>query len=239
MIELFFATSVNVYKIMIALEEMDISYNINLIDISTGEQHDPAKMAGSPTGKLPVIRDNAPSDGGQPQVVFESGAILQYLAGKTGRFLPAESRRQLEVLQWLFWQVGNLGPVSGQAWHFHAFAGRIAPDFDNTYSRSRYFNMMSALWRVMDKRLSEQAFLAGEYSIADMACYPWIIYFEAQEGLSAYPHIQHWRDEIAARPAVLRTYKRIAALKTGYEFNAEKSVALYPWEGIVKNMITT
>ena len=239
MIELFFATSVNVYKILIALEEMSFKYGIKLIDISKGEQLDPANLAGSPTLKLPVIRDTAPTDSGDPVVVFESGAILQYLAEKSGTFLPAESRQRREVMQWLFWQVGNLGPVSGQAWHFLAFAPKIAPAVDNQYAYDRYFHMMSALWKVLDKKLSEQEYLAGAYSIADMACYPWIIYFDPLEGMSAYPNILRWRDSIAARPAVQRVYALVATLKTGYTFNAEKKMALYPWEGIVENMITT
>lgn len=239
MIDLFFATSVNVYKVMIALEEMELAYEIHKIDISKGEQLDPANLAGSPTKKLPVIRDRGPEDRGSPRVIFESGAILQYLAEKTGKFIPSESRERFEVMQWLFWQVGNLGPVSGQAWHFHAFAPRIAPDIDNSYSRSRYFNMMSALWQVMDNRLSENDYLAGNYSIADMACYPWVIYFDAQEGRGAYPNISRWCDAMAERPGVQRCYERVAQIKTGYDFNDEKKVAYYPWEGVLKNMITT
>jgi GST-like protein len=239
MIELFFCTSVNVYKILIAFEEMGLAHEIRLIDISKGEQLDPATVAGSPTGKLPVIRDNAPADGGPPRVVFESGAILQYLAEKTGQFLPAAPRARMDAMQWLFWQTSNLGPVTGQAWHFRAFAPRIAPDVDNQYSYNRYFHMMAALWRVMDTRLAEQPYLAGEYSIADMACYPWIIYLDPLEGMEAFPNIARWRDEIAARPAVQRVYERVATFKTGYEFNREKSMAFYPWDGVLKHMITT
>lgn len=239
MIELFFATSVNVYKIMIAMEELGLPYTLNLIDIAKGEQRNPALMAGSPTKKLPVIRDNDPADGGEPWVLFESGAILQYLAEKTGKLLPADPRDRMLAMQWLFWQVGGLGPISGQSWHFHAFAPRIAPDFDNSYSARRYANMMSEHWRVMDEQLARTPYLAGDYSIADIACYPWIIYFEAQEGFNGYPNIVRWRDEIAARAAVQRTYAHLGEIKTGYEFNAEKKVAFYSWEGVLKNMITT
>ena len=239
LIDLFFATSVNVYKVLIALEEMGLRYTLQQIDISKGEQHDPAKLAGSPTRKLPVIRDNAPADGGAPLVVFESGAILEYLADKSDMFLPKARRQRLEAMQWLFWQVGNLGPVSGQAWHFHAFAPRLAADFDNSYAYKRYHNMMSDLWRVMDQRLATTPYLAGDYSIADMACYPWVIYYAAQEGMDAYPHIQRWRDAVAARPSVRRVYALLAEVKTGYAFNAEKSVSYYDWEGVAKNMIIT
>jgi GST-like protein len=236
-IELFFATSVNVYKIMIAMEEMGLEYELNQIDISKGDQLDPSKMAGSPTKKVPVIRDNAPADGGAPLVVFESGAILQYLADKSGMLLPNAPRARLEATQWLFWQVANLGPISGQAWHFHAFAQRIAPEIDNRYSRDRYFHMMSALWTVLNTRLSTQDYVAGDYSIADIACFPWIIYFDPPETMSQYPNIERWRDRVAARPAVRRAYTRVAALKTDYVLN-DKGMFLYPWEGIMEHMIT-
>ena len=239
MIELFFCTSVNVYKVAIALEEMGLAYEHRLIDISKGEQHDPARLAGSPTGKLPVIRDHNPADGGEPVVVFESGAILTYLAEKTGRFLPAEPRARRYVLQWLFWQVGNLGPVSGQAWHFHAFAPLIAPDFDNSYARDRYFKMMADLWHVLDRQLAANAYVAGDdYTIADIATYPWIIYFDPDEGMDAFPNIRRWRDVLAARPALRRAYARARELKTGYAMN-DKHMTLFPWEDIQRNMIVT
>lgn len=226
MIELFFATSVNVYKVAIALEEMALPYEIRLVDISKGEQHDPANLAGAPTGKVPVIRDDDPADGGEPQVVFESGAILQYLADKSGMLLPADPRRRLAAIQWLYWQVGGLGPVSGQAWHFHAFAERIAPDFDNSYARGRYFGMMAALWRTLDRQLADCGYLAGEYSIADIACFPWISYFAPPEGMAAFPHIARWREAIAERPGVRRAYARARTLDTGYAFN-EKGMSLF------------
>ena len=239
MIELFFCTSVNVYKVAIALEEMGLAYEHRLIDISKGEQHDSARLAGSPTGKLPVIRDLDPVDGGEPVVVFESGAILTYLAERTGRFLPADARARRYVLQWLFWQVGNLGPISGQAWHFHAFAPLIAPDFDNSYARDRYFKMMTDLWRVLDRQLAANVYVAGDdYTIADIATYPWIIYFDPDEGMDAFPHVKRWRDGLATRPALRRAYARARELKTGYAMN-EKHMTLFPWEDIQRNMIVT
>lgn len=237
MIDFFFCTSVNVYKIAIAMEEMGLEYEHRLIDISKGEQHDPALLAGSPTGKVPVIRDLHPADGGEPVVVFESGAILTYLAEKTGRFLPTEERARRYALQWLFWQVANLGPVSGQAWHFHAFAPVIAPDFDNSYARSRYMRMMADHWRVLDRQLAANTYVAGEeYGIADIACYPWIIYFDPEEGMDAFPNIRRWRDLLAERPALQRAYQRARELKTGFAMN-EKDMLLLPWEGIRRNMI--
>lgn len=239
MIDLFFATSVNVYKIVIALEEMDLDYRINLIDISKGEQRDPTNLAGSPTGKIPVIRDNDPADGGEPEVLFESAAILMYLSEKTGKLMPTEPRARRVAMQWLIWQAANLGPISGQAWHFFAFAPLLAPDFDNSYSHSRYFKMMSELWTVMDQRLSVVPYLAGEYSLADIACYPWIIYFDPLEGMDAYPNIKAWRDRVMERPAVRRSYAKIAQIKTGYVFLPDRKVAVYPWDDVAKNMITT
>lgn len=237
MIEFFFCTSVNVYKIAIAMEEMGLEHEHRLIDISKGEQHDPANLAGSPTGKLPVIRDLDPADGGDPVVVFESGAILLYLAEKTGRFLPADARARRYALQWLFWQVGNLGPISGRAWHFHAFVPTIAPDFDNGYARSRYYRMMADYWRVLDRRLGESTYAAGkEYGVADMACYPWIIYLEPEEGMDAFPGIRRWRDLLAGRPAIGRAYRRARELETDYEMN-DKDMLLLPWEDIRRDMI--
>ena len=239
MIELFFCTSVNVYKVAIAMEEMGLEYEHRLIDISKGEQHDSARLAGSPTGKLPVIRDFDPADGGEPAVVFESGAILLYLAEKTDRLLPSDPRARRLAIQWLFWQVGNLGPLSGQAWHFQAFAPLIAPGFDNSYARNRYYRMMADHWRVLDRQLAVNTYVAGaEYGIADIACYPWIIYFDPPEGMAAFPNIRRWRDLLAARPAVRRAYERARRLNTGYAMN-DKDMTLFPWEEIQRNMIVT
>jgi GST-like protein len=237
-IELFFVTSPNVYKIVIALEEMALPYTLRPVDLSAGAHLDPANVAGVATGKLPVIRDDEPADGGEPVVVFESGAILQYLGEKSGKLLPAEPRARLEVMQWLFWQMGGLGPVGGQFWHFLAFAPKIAPDFDNSYAFNRYSNMWTALWRTMDRQLAERPYLAGDYSIADIACFPWIIYIDPRDGIDRYPNVRRWRDDIGARPAVRNAYANAGALDTGYERN-EKGASLFPWEGLVKHVIVT
>ena len=238
MIELFFVTSPNVYKIAIALEEMALPYRLCPVDLSTGAHLDPANVAGAATGKLPVIRDDDPPDGGEPVVVFESGAILQYLAEKSGKLLPAEPRARLETMQWLFWQMGGLGPIGGQFWHFLAFAPKIAPDFDNSYALSRYANMWSALWQTMDQRLTDRPYLAGAYSIADIACFPWIIYIDPQEGVDSFPNVRRWRDDLAARPAVREAYAKAGSLDTGYDRN-EKGASLFPWEGLLKHVIVT
>ena len=238
MIDLFFCTSPNVYKVSIALEEMALPYTLHSVDLSSGKHLDPANIAGASTGKLPVIRDDDPAYGGDPIVVFESGAILQYLGEKTGKLLPTDPRARLEVMQWLFWQMGGLGPIGGQHWHFLASAPKIAPDFDNSYAFNRYAHMWSALWATMDKRLADSAYLAGDYSIADIACFPWISYIEPQDGVDKYPHVRRWRDELAERPAVRTAYEKGMALETGYERN-EKGVSLFPWEGLLKHVIVT
>lgn len=236
MIDLFFVTSPNVTKITIALEEMGLDYRLKPTDLSKGDHLDPANVGGAINGKLPVIVDDAPADGGPPVTLFESGAILQYLAEKAGAFLPAEDRARREVMQWLFWQMGGIGPIGGQLWHFRMFAPRIAPDFDNSYALSRYDRMFGALWTTMNRRLEDRPFLAGEYSIADIACFPWIAYLEPSDGIAAYPNVLRWRDAIAARPAVRAAYARAASADVGYE-RAENGAALFPWEGLMEHVI--
>lgn len=238
MIELFFVTSPNVYKISIALEEMELAHVLRPIDLSQGLHRKPENIGGAVSGKLPVIIDDQPADGGAPITIMESGAILQYLAEKSGCFLPKDDRGRIETLQWLHWQVAGVGPIGGQVWHFLMFAPLIAPDFDNSYAADRYFHMYSALWRVMDDRLADRAFLASEYSIADMACFPWISYVDPREGIDGYPHVRRWREAIAARPAVRRAYQRAADLDTGYARN-EKGGSLFPWEGLLEHVIVT
>ena len=238
MITLYYVASPNVHKICIALEEMDLDYTLVPIDLSKNEHRDPANVGGAKNGRLPIIRDDAPTDGGEPIVTFESGAILQYLGEKSGKFFPREVRARQEVLQWLFWQMGGLGPIGGQLFHFMAFAPQIAPDFDNSYSLSRYRNMWISLWELMNRQLAETPFLAGDYSIADMACIPWIQYLPPHDGEAKYPHVGRWREAVAARPAVKRAYARAFALDTGYERN-ELGATLFPIDGILKHVIVT
>jgi GST-like protein len=242
MIELFFIGSPNVWKIMICLEEIGYEYQLTPVDLSKGHQFDSSRMGGAITCKLPVILDRSSDAAGNPQPIFESGAILLYLAEKSGLLFLSDAQLRREALQWLFWQVGNLGPVNGQAWHFIAFAKRLAPAFDNSYSFNRYFKMLAGLWDVMERQLGDREFLIGEYSIADIACYPWINYIEPQEGIDAYPNIVRWRECIAARPAVVRAYVRNDETRIQGDLYGKlgfknKGGSNLDWNGLVKHTI--
>lgn len=236
MIDLYFCTSPNVYKVCIMLEEIGAEYRSIAVDVRTLAQFDPAKIGGGPSSKLPVIVDHAAADGAA-QTVFESGAILQYLAEKSGQLLPEEPRKRSEAFQWLFWQMAGLGPFSGQCFHFRAVAPAIAPEVENNYSHSRYEKIMAAHWRVMENRLRDRAFLADDYSIADIACYPWIRYLCPLDGREAYPAIQRWYDTVTARPAVKRAYDRAGTIDMGVPRNAIGTV-VYPPETL-KSVIVT
>ena len=186
-------------KISIALEELALPYSVHPIDITKDEQFAPAFLAISPNNKIPAIVDPDGPDG-QPISLFESGAILIYLAEKTGQFMPTEPRARLLVLQWLMWQVGHWGPMLGQAHHFRRFAKEQIP-----YAIDRYTNETQRLYGVLDRHLAETPYMAGDYSITDMATFPWAARHEWQGiDLAAFPHVQRWYDAIAARSAVQR-----------------------------------
>lgn len=260
MIRLLFATSPNVWKIVILLEELGEHYEMIPTDIFKRTQFDPNRVFGVKTTKLPVIQDDAPAGGGEPIIVFESGAILQYLAEKEGKFIPRDIRERTETMAWLFWQMSGLGPFSGQAWHFRALIKAIEPGLDNSYSEGRYEKILNAHWDVMEERLADRLYLAGDdYSIADIACWPWIDYLApvvspkqqnvrgidrwyAQEDVrdaiaSRYPAIARWHKAIADRPAVINAYKRSGDLDMGYPRNA-MGATMPPAEGR-KNLIIT
>ena len=204
MIDLYYWTTPNGHKITIFLEEAALSYKIIPVNISQGDQFKPDFLAVSPNNRIPAIVDHAPSDGGKPIPVFESGAILLYLAEKTGKFMRAEPRRKVEVSQWLFWQMGGLGPMAGQNHHFSQYAPSKIP-----YAIDRYGNETNRLYGVLDRRLADRDFIAGEYSIADMASYPWIVPYERQgQKLESFPNLKRWFERIKARPAVARAYAR-------------------------------
>jgi GSH-dependent disulfide-bond oxidoreductase len=202
-IELYYWTTPNGHKITIFLEEARLPYRIVPVNISKGEQFRPEFLRISPNNRIPALVDDAPAGGGRPVSVFESGAILQYLAEKTGRFLPKDLYGRVEVMQWLFWQMGGLGPMAGQNHHFRQYAPEKIP-----YAIERYVNETNRLYGVLDKRLANCEFVAGDYSIADMASYPWVVPYERQgQKLDDFPNLKRWFETIRARPAVVRAYE--------------------------------
>jgi GST-like protein len=202
-IELYYWTTPNGHKITIFLEEAGLPYRIVPVNISKGEQFRPEFLRISPNNRIPALVDDAPAGGGRPVSVFESGAILQYLAEKTGRFLPKDLYGRVEVMQWLFWQMGGLGPMAGQNHHFRQYAPEKIP-----YAIERYVNETNRLYGVLDKRLANREFVAGDYSIADMASYPWVVPYERQgQKLDDFPNLKRWFETIRARLAVVRAYE--------------------------------
>jgi GST-like protein len=201
MIDLYYWTTPNGHKITIFLEEAGLPYKLRPINISKGEQFHPDFLAISPNNRIPAIVDHAPPDGGPPLPMFESGAILLYLAGRTDQFYPDDLRGRCEVAQWLFWQMGNLGPMAGQNHHFALYAPEKIP-----YAITRYVKETGRLYRVLDRRLADREFVAGEYSIADMACFPWIRPERQGQDIEEFPHLKRYLATIKARPAVERAY---------------------------------
>jgi GSH-dependent disulfide-bond oxidoreductase len=207
MLEVYSWPTPNGHKVHIMLEECDLPYRAVPVDIGAGQQFEPDFLAMSPNNKVPVLVDPEGPDGA-PITLFESGAILLYLAGKTGRFLPADTRGKYEALQWLMFQVGGVGPMLGQAHHFRVYAPEKIP-----YAVDRYTNEARRLYQVMNRRLAKSTYIGGaEYGIADMAVFPWLRSWKNQ-GIdwNDYPHLKGWFDEIAARPAVKRGVEVLAA----------------------------
>ena len=205
MIDLHYWPTPNGHKITIFLEEAGLPYTIHKVDIGKGDQFKPEFLAIAPNNRMPAIIDHAPTDGGKPISIFESGAILQYLAEKTGKFLPHGIRAKTEVMQWLFWQMAGLGPMAGQNGHFNVYAPEKIP-----YAMERYTKETNRLYGVMNKRLADRDFLAGAYSIADMASYPWIVPHENhKQKLEDFPHLKRWFEVIKARPAVVKAYATV------------------------------
>jgi GST-like protein len=204
MIDVYYWPTPNGHKITIFLEETELPYRIIPVNIGRGDQFKPEFLKIAPNNRMPAIVDTEPPDGAGPLSVFESGAILLYLAEKSGRFLPAAPRARYDVLQWLFWQVAGLGPMAGQNHHFLHYAPEKLP-----YAVDRYVKETSRLYAVLDKQLGEREYIAGEYSIADMASYPWIVPYERQQqNLAEFPNLKRWFETIRARPAVVRAYEK-------------------------------
>ncbi|SKD04368.1 Glutathione S-transferase [Burkholderia sp. CF099] len=200
MIDLYSWPAPNGHKAHILVEELEIPYRIIPVDITSGDQHTATYRAINPNGKIPAIVDHTPLDGGPPITVFETGAILLYLAEKENRFIPADPRQRGEVLQWLFWQIGGLGPMMGQAQHFFRYAPMPVP-----YAITRYQNETRRLLKVLDCRLAGQDYVCGSYTIADMACFPWIrIHKMTGVSLDEFPSVQAWYGRVRSRPAVGR-----------------------------------
>lgn len=203
-IELWYWPTPNGWKISIALEEMGLPYEMKPVNIGAGQQFSPEFQAISPNGRMPAIVDPDGPDG-QPLSIFESGAILQYLGNKSGRFYPADIRARAEVDQWLFWQVGGLGPMAGQTHHFRQYAPAMIKDQRQlAYGVARYTNEVNRLYGVLDRRLADRDYVAGDYSIADMAIWPWILPALQGQTLADFPHLKAWLDRVGARPAVVK-----------------------------------
>ena len=204
-IELYYWPTPNGWKVSIALEEMDLAYEVHTVNIGRGEQFEPDFLKIAPNNRMPAIVDPE-GPGGAPISIFESGAILQYLARKTGRFYGETERDRVAVEQWLMWQVGGVGPMAGQAHHFLKYAPSMDPPNDLPYARHRYRNEVARLYGVLDRQLAANEYVAGNsYSIADMAIWPWVQNWERQEQtINDKPHFARWLDLVGSRPAVRR-----------------------------------
>lgn len=223
MIDLYYWTTPNGHKITIFLEETGLPYTIKPVNIGKGDQFKPEFLKISPNNRIPAIVDNDPADGGAPISVFESGAILEYLADKTGKFLPRDGRGRVEVMQWLFWQMGGLGPMLGQNHHFRGYAVEKI-----TYAIERYTKETERLYGVLDERLADREYAAGEYSIADMACYPWIVLHERQSmDLNDFPNLKRWFEKIQQRDAVKRAYAIADTVNTSRGMSEEAKQVLF------------
>ena len=202
MIDLYYWPTPNGWKISIALEEMELPYRTVLVNIGRGEQFEPDFLAISPNNRMPAIVDHEPSGGGAPISVFETGAILLYLAEKCGRFLPSDPRQRIEVTEWLMWQMGGLGPMLGQNHHFRIYAPEPVP-----YAIDRYTKETGRLYGVLDRRLEGREYICGDYSIADMACWPWIVPHERQgQKLADFPNVSRWYETMKTRPGLQRGF---------------------------------
>jgi GSH-dependent disulfide-bond oxidoreductase len=224
MIDLHYWTTPNGHKITIFLEEARLPYRIVPVNISKGDQFKPDFLAISPNNRIPSIVDHSPKDGGDPISVFESGAILLYLAEKIGKYLPNGLRDRVPVIEWLFWQMAGLGPMAGQNHHFSQYAPEKIP-----YAIDRYVKETNRLYGVLNKQLADHEFVAGRtYSIADIAAYPWIVPNERQgQRLEDFPNLKRWFQAMRARPAVVRAYARAKDINTEPTVSEESKKILF------------
>ena len=233
MIDLYYWTTPNRHKITLFLEEAGLDYRIHPINIGKGEQFRPEFLRISPNNRIPAIVDHAPADKGKPISVFESGAILLYLAGKTGQFIPKDLRGQVETLEWLMWQMGGLGPMAGQNHHFSHYAPEKLP-----YAIDRYVKETSRLYAVLNKKLTGRDFICGkQYTIADMAAYPWVIPERQGQDEDDFPNLKRWRAAIRARPATGRAYAKVKEINPnagGIRTEAERKILFGQDRSVVK-----
>ncbi len=223
MLDLYYWPTPTGHKITLFLEEAGLDYRIVPVNIGAGDQFKPDFLKISPNNRMPALVDPEPVGGGESVSVFESGAILMYLAQKVGRFLPEDLRDRTRVTEWLFWQMGGLGPMLGQNHHFSQYAPEKID-----YAIQRYVNETHRLYGVLNKQLAGQEFIAGDYSIADMACYPWIVPHEKQgQDLADFPELKRWFEAMAARPAVVRAYEKGKAVSSGPTMTDEAKKVLF------------
>ncbi len=232
MIDLYYWTTPNGHKLTVFLEETGMPYTIHPVNIGKGDQFKPEFLKISPNNRIPAIVDRAPTDRGAPIAMFESGAILLYLADKIGRFVPGEPRSRLDCIQWLFWQMANLGPMAGQNHHFVHYA----PE-KNTYAIDRYVKETGRLYAVLNKRLADREFITGDYGIADMASYPWVLPERQSQDIDEFPHLKRWKEAIKARPATQRAYamaKEINPNAGGIRTEGEKKILFGQTKDVVR-----
>jgi GSH-dependent disulfide-bond oxidoreductase len=210
MIDLYYWTTPNGHKMTMFLEETGMPYTIHPVNIGKGDQFKPEFLKISPNNRIPALVDRAPPDGGEPIAMFESGAMLLYLADRVERFIPRDTRARLDCIQWLFWQMGNLGPMAGQNHHFVHYAPEKIP-----YAIDRYVNETGRLYAVLNKRLADREFISGEYTIADMASYPWVLPERQSQNIDEFPHLKRWKEAIQARPATQRAYSKAKEINPG------------------------
>ncbi len=223
MIDLYYWPTPNGHKITLLLEETGLPYTIRPIDIGKGEQFQPDFLKIAPNNRMPAIVDHEPKDGGAPISLFESGAILLYLAEKTGRFLPSDPRGRAQTIEWLFWQMGGLGPMAGQNHHFSIYAPEKLP-----YAIDRYVNETNRLYGVLDRQLEGRDYIAGAYSIADMAAYPWIVPYERQgQNLDDFENLKRWFHAIHDKPATIAAYAKGDAINRPKEMSEEDKKVLF------------
>ena len=223
MIDLHYWPTPNGHKITMFLEEVGLPYRIVPVNIGKGQQFEPDFLKIAPNNRMPAIVDHEPKGGGAPISIFESGAILLYLADKTGRFIPSDPRGRVETLEWLFWQMGGLGPMLGQNHHFSVYAPEKIP-----YAIDRYVKETNRLYGVLDRRLDGRDFVAGDYSVADMAAYPWIVPHERQgQRLDDTPNLKRWFEAIGARPATVAAYAKGDAIDRPKEMSEEDKKVLF------------